>query len=105
MAELFPTEQAVREQRPPAPLVRVNPDYPQRALARGIEGWVEVQFTIDETGAVTDPAVVASSPQDVFDKSTINAVSRWRYNPQIEDGVATERAGVRTKVRFMLASE
>ena len=33
------------------PLVRVPPDYPQRALSRGLEGWVQVQFTITGTGA------------------------------------------------------
>jgi TonB family protein len=105
MAELFSTQETARKQQALVPLNRVNPNYPRRALARGIEGWVELQFTIDETGAVIDPVVVASSPQDVFDNATINAVSRWRYNPKIEDGVATERAGVRTKVRFLLASE
>ena len=34
------------------PLVRINPDYPPRALSRGLEGWVQVQFTITPTGTV-----------------------------------------------------
>ena len=36
------------------PLVRINPDYPPRALSRGLEGWVQVQFTITPTGTVED---------------------------------------------------
>ena len=36
------------------PLVRINPDYPPRALSRGLEGWVQVQFTITATGTVKD---------------------------------------------------
>ena len=36
------------------PLVRINPDYPPRALSRGLEGWVQVQFTITPTGTVAD---------------------------------------------------
>jgi protein TonB len=39
------------------PLVRIAPEYPPRALSRGIEGWVQVQFTITETGAVKDAVV------------------------------------------------
>ncbi len=105
MAELFPDEDASPVQQPVVPVVRVNPDYPPRALARGIEGWAELQFTIDETGAVIDPIVVASSPKKIFDNASLDAVSQWRYTPPIEDGVAVQRTDMRTKVRFMLASE
>ncbi|MDY6981714.1 MAG: energy transducer TonB [Pseudomonadota bacterium] len=84
------------------PLVRINPDYPQRALSRGLEGWVQVQFTISETGAVIDPIVVDSSPKGIFDDAAIKAISRWRYNPKIEGAVAVQRVGVQTIIRFTL---
>ena len=87
------------------PLVRINPDYPQRALSRGLEGWVQVQFTISETGAVIDPIVVDSSPKGIFDDAAIKAVSRWRYNPKVEGGVALQRVGVQTIIRFTLEDE
>jgi protein TonB len=87
------------------PLVRINPDYPQRALSRGLEGWVQVQFTISETGAVIDPIVVDSSPKGIFDDAAIKAVSRWRYNPKIEGAVAVQRVGVQTIIRFNLEDE
>ncbi|HET6628857.1 MAG TPA: energy transducer TonB [Woeseiaceae bacterium] len=84
------------------PLVRIAPEYPPRALRRGIEGWVQVQFTITPTGAVTDPKVVASDPPGLFDEAAIRSILRWRYNPKIEDGVAVERVGVQTVIRFVL---
>jgi protein TonB len=87
------------------PLVRINPDYPQRALSRGLEGWVQVQFTISETGAVIDPVVVDSSPKGIFDDAAIKAISRWRYNPKIEGAVAVQRVGVQTIIRFNLEDE
>jgi protein TonB len=87
------------------PLVRINPDYPQRALSRGLEGWVQVQFTISETGAVIDPIVIDSSPKGIFDDAAIKAVSRWRYNPKIEGAVAVQRVGVQTIIRFNLEDE
>ena len=84
------------------PLVRINPDYPSRALSSGIEGWVLMQFTITATGAVRDPIVVESEPPRIFDAAALKAVARWRYNPKVEGGVAVERVGVQTTIRFMI---
>lgn len=84
------------------PLVRINPDYPQRALSRGIEGWVQVQFTITETGSVADAVVVAADPPNIFDDAAIKAILRWRYNPKVEEGVPVSRVGMQTILRFNL---
>jgi len=83
------------------PLVRVPPDYPPRALNRGLEGWVQVQFTITGTGSVKDAVVVKSSSK-VFEEAALKSILRWRYNPKIENGVAVDRVGVQTIIRFTL---
>ncbi|MBK9470501.1 MAG: energy transducer TonB [Gammaproteobacteria bacterium] len=83
------------------PLVRVPPDYPQRALSRGLEGWVQVQFTITGTGSVKDAVVVKSSSK-IFEEAALKSILRWRYNPKIEGGVAVDRVGVQTIIRFAL---
>lgn len=85
-----------------APLVRVNPDYPRRALERSIEGWVHVRFTITAAGTVKDLVVVDAEPKGVFDEAASKAVLRWRYNPRVENGVAVERVGEQTLIRFKL---
>jgi protein TonB len=41
-------------------------------------------------------------PKNVFDDAALKAIARWRYNPKIEGGVAVERVGVRTIIRFVL---
>ena len=97
-------------QPPPAarealPLVRVPPDYPPTALRQGIEGWVRLQFTIADNGSVRDPVVIASDPPGVFDDAALRAIVRWRYNPRVENGIAVERRGVQTEIRFALAPE
>jgi len=84
------------------PLVRINPDYPQRALQRGLEGWVQVQFTITPTGTVKDPIVVDAMPKNIFDDAALKAIARWRYNPKVENGAAVERVGVQTRIVFQL---
>ncbi|HET6630917.1 MAG TPA: TonB family protein [Woeseiaceae bacterium] len=82
------------------PVVRIEPDYPPSALRRGIEGWVQVQFSVTQTGRVTDVFVINANPRGVFEEATIEAVRRWLYNPKIEDGVAVERVGLQTVLRF-----
>jgi protein TonB len=84
------------------PLVRINPDYPPRALSRGLEGWVQVQFTITPTGTVADAKVVNAEPKNIFDDAALKAIARWRYNPKVDGGVAVERVGVQTIIRFQL---
>jgi protein TonB len=84
------------------PLVRINPDYPPRALSRGLEGWVQVQFTITPTGTVSNAVVVNAEPKNIFDDAALKAIARWRYNPKVENGVAVERVGVQTIIRFQL---
>jgi periplasmic protein TonB len=86
------------------PLVRINPDYPPRAQSRGIQGWVVVQFTITPQGTVKDAKIVDGEPKGVFDDAAVNAVSRWKYNPKVQEGVPVERRGVQVKLTFKLTA-
>jgi protein TonB len=88
--------------REPIPLVRVDPDYPPRAILAQTEGWVQVQFTITDRGTVRDARVVAAEPRGIFDDAALKAIARWRYNPKIEGGVAVDRVGLQTVIRFQL---
>lgn len=84
------------------PLVRIEPDYPMRARQRGIEGWVALQFTITRAGAVKNAVVVDAYPSSVFNRSALNAVQKWKYNPKIENGRAIERPGVKVVLDFSM---
>jgi protein TonB len=82
------------------PLVRINPDYPPRAQNRGIEGWVLIEFTITAAGTVRDARAIDSSPKGYFEEAALKAISRWRYNPKVQEGVAVERVGMRVRLSF-----
>jgi protein TonB len=84
------------------PLVRVEPQYPMNAKQQGLEGWVELRFTINKLGRVKDVIVTAASAGTVFNRAAIQAVSKWKYNPKIENGVAVERTGIRQRIKFQL---
>ena len=84
------------------PVVRVDAQYPLRAEERGIEGWVELEFTISAQGTVKDARVLRSKPKGVFDRASLRAVRKWKYNPKIQDGVAVERPGETVRLTFDL---
>lgn len=84
------------------PLVRVQPLYPRRAAERRIEGWVLVQFDIDERGEVKDPQVIDAEPHNVFERDALRAIRKWKYKPKIEGGVAKARRAVQVKLTFSL---
>jgi TonB family protein len=80
----------------------VTPVYPEKANSSKIQGWVELDFTVAETGEVQDVAVHAASPPGVFEGAAISALSQWRYKPVLRDAMPkAQRARIR--IRFALA--
>lgn len=82
------------------PIVRVEPRYPPAAARDGIEGWVQLRFTIDETGGVTDIEIIDSQPRRVFDQEARRALARWRYAPKIVDGRPQRQEGLTVQLDF-----
>ncbi len=79
----------------------VKPVYPHKAEQNGTEGWVELEFTVAESGAVTDVAILNASPRGVFDQAAASALAQWRYKPIMRDSKAiAQRARIR--IRFTL---
>ena len=64
----------------------VEPTYPAAAMRTGQEGWVTLEFTVTETGAVSDPWITDAEPADVFDAAAITAVRQWRFKPRVANG-------------------
>jgi protein TonB len=85
------------------PIVKVQPTYPRRALDRGIEGWVIVEFTVAANGSVRDPFVVDAKPKKIFDRAALKAVSKFKYKPRVIDGETVEVGGVQNKITFAVA--
>lgn len=76
----------------------VNPVYPESARKRGIEGWVEMAFTVMPNGTVEDVEVRNASPADVFDDAAVRAIRQWRFEPVERNGQkVAQRAMVRLR--------
>lgn len=84
------------------PIVKVAPVYPRRALTRGIEGYVLLEFTVSKTGAVMNPVVIEAKPEGIFDRAAQQAALKFKYKPKVVDGVAIDVPGVRNKITFEL---
>ncbi len=85
------------------PLVRVEPQYPPQAQRKKQEGWVHARFTITTAGSTRDATVVKSS-NAIFEKALLQAVSKWKYQPQMEAGKPVEAPG-EVLYRFLLPKE
>ncbi len=83
------------------PIVRVAPVYPARALSRGIEGYVDMSFTVTTTGTVKD-AIVMFSTSSLFDRAATRAVLKFKYKPRVVDGQPVEVSGVKTRITFKI---
>jgi len=83
------------------PIVKVAPVYPQRAAARGLEGYVVVEYTVTTNGDTRD-VVVIESTSSLFDRAAVESALKYKYKPRVIDGVPVEVAGVRTRIEFIL---
>lgn len=83
------------------PLVRIPPVMPQRAEK---SGHCRVRFDVSPEGAPFN-VVATSCTQNVFERSSIKSVEKWKYNPKMSDGRPVARRGVESKITFRLTDE
>src|SRR5581483_2493758 len=63
-----------------------KPQFPANASVRGLDGWVDVAFTVKSDGTTGDIAVIGAQPVGVFEAATIEAVRKWKYRPVMRNG-------------------
>lgn len=83
------------------PIVRVAPVYPARALSRGLEGFVDLSFTVTAAGTVIDP-IILQSTSSLFERAATRAVLKFKYKPRVVDGIPVSVSGVKTRISFQL---
>jgi TonB family protein len=82
------------------PLIAGTPVYPAAARNRRVEGYVDVEFTVNAAGTVESPHVIAAQPTGMFDAAALAAVARWRY-PAVP---ARAPLTLKERIDFKLAS-
>lgn len=69
------------------------PRFPIAAIKKNLEGWVVVDFSLDQSGYPIDMKVVDSSPEGYFEKSAIESISSCRFKAAA-DVVPDERLNI-----------
>jgi periplasmic protein TonB len=92
---------APSDTQPPRLIQHVAADYPPEAARKGVEGSVDVSFTISPQGKVDDVTIVNAVPSDIFNRAAITAVRRWKYEPKTVNGVPVE-AHQQLRLQFKL---
>ena len=86
------------------PISAVIPEYPTRASSRGIEGWTQVQFTVDSNGNVIEDSIIVldEEPPGVFNRTSVRAAAQFEFSPRVVNGVAVDVANVQYVFRYAL---
>lgn len=82
-------------------MIRVSPAYPPIATARGLEGWVIVQFDVMANGLVSNVVVVESS-HTAFERNAIKAAQRFKFKPRVVDGEPQISRNIQNQFTFTL---
>jgi len=79
------------------------PTYPYRALSRGLEGSVILEYTINTEGRAIDIKVVDTT-STIFDRAAIRAAEQFVYEPSInlDTGLSIDTPGVKHAVSFWI---
>ncbi len=77
------------------------PVYPREAQRRGVEGWVDVEFTIAADGSTQEFKVLEAAPPGVFEQAALDSVQTWRFAPVIKNGKPSPQRAV-LRMRFAL---
>jgi protein TonB len=89
------------------PLVAIAPQYPTRAAQRGIQGWCLVSFTVDRLGNVDEDSIVVvdAEPSSIFDRASVRAAARFKFQPRVVDGQGVPVNDVQYVFRYELEDD
>ncbi len=65
----------------PEPIKRVNPEYPLGAAQKSSFGYVRLRYLVNEQGDVVAVDTLDAFPENVFEKASVKAIKRWKYQP------------------------
>ncbi|WP_024695626.1 energy transducer TonB [Pseudomonas syringae] len=83
------------------PLSKEAPDYPERALEKGIEGDCTVIYDVSPQGRVVNPQVQGTC-HPLFMRPSVAAAETFRYQPRIVDGKPVTVSGVKNTFHYRI---
>lgn len=96
--QLIGKAQPIDVNREQIPLYRFAPEYPRTSK----QGYVTLEFTVDEEGFVKNPKAIDGENMDSFSKAAIKAVKDYRFAPRFENGQPVSTDGLKTRFTFRM---
>lgn len=94
---------AMARGKDPQPVYRAPTAYPPELFQQKIEGDVEISYSLDQNGAITDARVVSATPARVFDQVAIDSFKKWRFTPMLDSkGQPISGSGFKFTLAFRL---
>jgi periplasmic protein TonB len=72
-------------EKPPEPVFKAFPEYPDVAKRTGLEGTVIVQVLLNKEGKVKR-ALVAKTNNEIFSEAAVEAAQKWVFTPALMQG-------------------
>ncbi|MEL7557953.1 TonB family protein [Stutzerimonas chloritidismutans] len=94
-------EAAAASSRQYLPIAKDAPDYPQRALDKGIEGSCTVSYSVNPQGRIENPKVLEDC-HPLFIRPSLNAAKSFRYQPRIVEGRAVTVPEVKNTFHYRI---
>lgn len=92
---------AAADSRHYQPLSKEAPDYPQRALDKGLQGDCTVEYSVKPDGRIDNPKVLDGC-HPLFIRPSLTAAKTFRYQPRIVDGQAVTVPAVRNTFHYRI---
>jgi TonB family protein len=89
------------ESRPYLPVSKEAPEYPDKALEKGIEGDCTVTYTVTPQGRVDNPQVLGQC-HPLLVRPSLAAARTFRYQPRIVDGQAVSVSNVKNTFHYRI---
>lgn len=70
----------------PRALSRAPLNYPPRAKAKEIEGYVLLSILVNKQGEVEKVRILESEPQGTFEEVAIRNIKKWKFDPAFYNG-------------------
>lgn len=74
------------------------PDYPDKALRRGNQGWVIIKLDVTPDGSVDNVQTERAVPENVFEQHTERTLKTWTFAPTQSEGLQNCRILIRYRL-------
>ena len=91
----------VNRGKQPIAIYKKPPVYPRRAMERGEEGCVMLEFTVNQKGKTEDIRIIWST-NGRFNTAAVRAAKGFEYRPYMNQGKTERVAGILNQITFII---